>query len=72
MRQGDAYSIDYTTAKRLRRIAVDERELGAIARLEAFEGDEDDLRLAAAMYDRAGDREGAEALRWYLPEHVVA
>ena len=63
------YSIDYTRAKRLRGLAQGGAEEAAIDRLEEFRGDADDVRTAAALYQRAGDgANAADLLRMLPPE----
>lgn len=56
------YSVGYDVAKRLRTLAASERETAAIERLLDFQGDEQDLRLAAAMFERSGERDDAREL----------
>jgi len=63
------YFLGYGSAKALRKLAECGREQAAIDRLERFEGDESDVRLAAEIYKRVG--EGANAahlLRSLAPE----
>lgn len=53
------FSIGYIHARWLRKLAESRGELAAVDRLERGEGDEADVRLAAALYQRNG--EGANA-----------
>lgn len=56
------YFVGHSVAQRLRPLATTRGELEAIQRLEDFTGDEHDLRLAAAMLERAGAHVIAEEL----------
>ena len=47
------------------------RELATIERLERWEGDESDLRVAASLYERAGEGANAAALLRELPAQEV-
>lgn len=67
----ETYSISHSYARDLRELVKRqrEREDAALARLEDFQGTENDLRLAAAIYDRAGENgKQAELLRLLAPE----
>jgi hypothetical protein len=66
------YSIDRTRCKALRVIAESDKEVAAIDRLEEFRGCEQDVRLAAALYQRAGDGENAAELLRMLPPAPTA
>ena len=66
------YSIGYSTAKLLRPLTESESEKAAIARLEDFKGSERDLRVAAALFLRAGEgANAAELLRLLDPKVAV-
>jgi hypothetical protein len=55
------YSVGYAHARRLRTLAAG-TECAAIDRLADFRGDEQDLRAAVAIYERAGDADAAAHL----------
>ncbi len=49
------FHVCYQQAKRLRTLAKCDQERAAIERLHLFHGTEIDLRLAASIYERAGE-----------------
>lgn len=63
----ELYGIGYDYARRLRTYAASNDELAVIARLEEFQGSEDDMRVAAGLHLRRGDRHQAAELLRQLP-----
>ncbi len=56
------YEVGHTHARRLRELARCEPELAAIDRLALFEGTDVDVRVAASVWQRAGETELAAQL----------
>lgn len=63
------YSVGYGQARILERLATEPAEREAVARLEDFNGTAEDVRVAASLHLRRGERhQAAELLRLLPPE----
>lgn len=63
------HSIGHTQARKLRPLAECEQEHGAINRLVEFRGNNRDIELCAAMYERADEGANAAELRRLLRDN---
>jgi hypothetical protein len=64
----DTYFLGHSEVRRLQPIAESANEREALQRLSECQGDEGDMRAAAAMFERIGDDTYAqELLRMILP-----